>query len=243
MERRGHEPEDGERRVATTDVGRGRDDRAELLGACELGERRVGIGDRDEVECRRDLAHRGLEGVRLGGGARLGADQKSVRCSDAQERNPRTASGCVESRTRSSRAPAAAAPLPASPPAQPKTRLNSSGARLEPPIPSTAARRYPSSRTSRARCSSSATRSRIASGRSSQPSQAEISSGALPEAAHSEPSFAQRRSATRSAVHAPSREWIAASRSLMPGRAPRAWTRSSRSARRSSSRSSPRPHR
>ncbi len=67
--------------------------------------------------------------------------QKTVRCSPAQERKPRTASGCVESSTRSSRPSMDAAPEACAPPAQPKTRLNSSGARLEPPIPRTAARR------------------------------------------------------------------------------------------------------
>ncbi len=67
--------------------------------------------------------------------------RNSVRCSEAHDRNPRTASGWVESRMRSSRPSGEAAPEPSAPPAQPKTRLKSSGARLEPPMPSTAARR------------------------------------------------------------------------------------------------------
>ena len=54
-------------------------------------------------------------------------------------------------------------------------------------------------------------RATSSSGRSSQPSQAAISSGGLPEAAHSEPSFAHSRSATRSAVHDSSRAVTAAS--------------------------------
>src|SRR6188508_1050189 len=143
--------------------------------------------------------------------------RNSVRCSCAHDRNPRTTSGWVESRMRSSRPVADAAPPPSSPPAQPNTRLNSSGARLEPPIPSTAARRYPSSRMSRARCSSSGMRADIASGRSSHPSHAATSAGALPEAAHSEPSLAQSRSATRSSVHAWRRAAMAPSRALMSG--------------------------
>src|SRR6188472_3929795 len=119
---------------------------------------------------------------------------------------------------RNSRPLADAAPLPSAPPAQPNTRLNSSGARLEPPMPSTAARRYPSSRMSRARCSSSGIRADIDSGRSSHPSHAATSSGGLPEAAHSDPSLAQSRSATRSSVHAWRRAAIAPSRAaLMSG--------------------------
>ena len=39
VERRRHEPEDGQRRVAAADVWRRLDDRAELLGAGQLGER------------------------------------------------------------------------------------------------------------------------------------------------------------------------------------------------------------
>ena len=59
--------------------------------------------------------------------------QKMVRADSAHSRKPRTASGWVESRIRSS-SPSRVAPL------APKMRLKTSGARLEPPMPSTAAR-------------------------------------------------------------------------------------------------------
>ena len=63
--------------------------------------------------------------------------QKRVRADSAHSRKPRTASGCVESRIRSSRP---SLPAAAPPSRSPKRWLNSSGARLEPPMPSTAAR-------------------------------------------------------------------------------------------------------
>ena len=109
------------------------------------------------------------------------------------------ASGCVESRMRSSSAvggSGARAALAASPAEDAAEQLGRQARAAHPEHGGATV--AIGSRMSRARCSSSVTRPAIASGRSSQPSQAAISSGSLPEAAHSEPSFAHSRSATRS---------------------------------------------
>jgi len=68
-------------REVSTDVGPALDDGPEALCAGGLGQGAARIGDGDEVERRRVRAHGGVEGIRLGGGARLAAD--------AEDRPPR----------------------------------------------------------------------------------------------------------------------------------------------------------
>ena len=79
VQRRRHQSENGERRIAPAHVRRRLDDAAELLRTGKVGERRSGVGDREEVKSGRDLGHRGVIGIRLGGGAGLGrhAEQRA----------------------------------------------------------------------------------------------------------------------------------------------------------------------
>ena len=100
-------------------------------------------------------------------------------------------------------------------------RAHSSGARVDPPMPRTAARRYPSRATPAARFRISPTRRAIASGRSSHPSHAATSAGGCPLSAHRLPSRSHSRSATRSAVHRSSRAAWHPERAAMRSRVPR----------------------
>ena len=92
---------------------------------------------------------------------------KSVRFRSRRSARARTAPGSVLSRTARSRKPSAL----------PKTLRKTSGARLEPPIPSRRAKLKPSARTPSTNSSISASCSRISSGLSSQPRRLAISSG------------------------------------------------------------------
>ncbi len=65
---------DGEGAVAAADVRRPLDDGPEALGASEVGKRRPGVGDGNEVEGRGVRAHGRVEGIRLGGRSGLAAD-------------------------------------------------------------------------------------------------------------------------------------------------------------------------
>ena len=81
MQRRRHQPEQGERRVAPADIRRRFEYCAELLCAGQVGERRAGVCNRDEVEGWRNLGHRRVEGIRLG--RRAGLRRHAEQCAGA----------------------------------------------------------------------------------------------------------------------------------------------------------------
>ena len=176
MQRRGQQPEHRKGAVAAADVRRPLDDGPESLRARQFSQHVPG----SVIATKSSAGACALMAAWKAFGSVVEPDllltQKIVRPDSAHSRKPRTTSGCVESRIRSSSPDPICAGAPK---ASPKTRLNSSGARLEPPMPSTAARVYPSARTSRATRCSSPTRAPMLTGRSSQPSHAAISSGPL----------------------------------------------------------------
>ncbi len=132
-----HKAKVGERRVAAADVGRISKDGAKVLGQGLVVQRGAGVGDGDEVAPRLAVAQALADAV-----VEVGVKQavsvvppdlldtmNRVRSRSRAASVARTAAGSVESQMRRWSAPSAGA----------KVRLSTSGARLEPPMPSSTA--------------------------------------------------------------------------------------------------------
>ena len=144
-QRRRDEAEAGEGRIAPADLRVVEEGVAETVLPGEIRQRASGIGDRDEMAPRlfapsfsaTRLIKIPHEGEGLHRPARFRGDDEERPAQIEPSARPRTAPGSVLSRTARSRKPSAV----------PKTFRKTSGARLEPPIPSRRAKLKPSART------------------------------------------------------------------------------------------------
>ena len=167
-QRRRDEPEVRQRAVAPADVGVVEERAPEAALGGERLERRAGVGDRDVLLAVRALAPEVLEQRdRLDRAAGLRRDDEERRASRSTARSrASTAPASVESSTCRRRRPCCASP---------NERRRTSGARLEPPMPSRTASVKPASAASRANASSSSIWSAYVSGAVSQPSRSATS--------------------------------------------------------------------